>query len=206
MEIFEKSKELVKGGYQLGMAQENEEILELTEFLSDKNLYNIMEIGSKNGGTFYIFSKLATGKKISLDLPGSIHGGWTLNEHPYLGNVADKRNKWFEDNFDDVHMILADSHNQNTFSIVESRLDGELLDFLMVDGDHTYEGVKQDYEMYKQLVKPGGYIAFHDVNDTEYHRKRDVYVSKLWEELDGEKIEFNNNTHWAGIGVIKNVE
>ena len=199
-------KELVKEGYQLGMAQENEEILELTEFLFDKNLYNIMEIGSKNGGTFYIFSKLATGKKISLDLPGGIHGGWVLNEHPYLGNVADKRNKWFEDNFDDVYMILADSHTQNAFSIVESHLDGELLDFLMIDGDHTYEGVKQDYEMYKQLVKPGGYIAFHDVNDTEYHRRRDVYVSKLWKELDGEKIEFNSNTHWAGIGVIKNVK
>ena len=74
----------------------------------------------------------------------------------------------------------------------------------MIDGDHTYEGVKQDYEMYRHLVKDGGWIAFHDVNDTEHHRKRNVYVGKLWDELKGEKIEFNEKTHWAGIGIIKN--
>ena len=202
--ISGKSKELVKEGYQLGMAQESEEILGLTEFLLKNKPHNIMEIGSKYGGTFHIFSKIATGKKISLDLPGGIHGGWALNEHPYLGDVVKKRNKYFKENFDNVHIVLANSHETDTVYEIQSILDGDELDFLLIDGDHTYEGVKEDYEMYKHLVKDGGWIGFHDVNDTEHHRKINVYVAKFWSELVGEKIEFNENTHWAGIGIIKN--
>jgi len=33
---------------------------------------------------------------------------------------------------------------------------------LFPDGDHSYEGVKRDFEMYSPLVRPGGIIAFHD--------------------------------------------
>jgi len=77
------------------------------------------------------------------------------------------------------------------------------IDFLFIDGDHTYEGVRQDYEMYSPLVQKGGYIAFHDINDTERHRQRNVHVAEFWNELEGEKIEFNVHSDWAGIGVIK---
>ena len=35
--------------------------------------------------------------------------------------------------------------------------------FLFIDGDHTYEGVKKDFEMYRPLVKKGGLITFHDI-------------------------------------------
>tara|TARA_Y100000310_G_C20610080_1_gene777548 strand:- start:892 stop:1509 length:618 start_codon:yes stop_codon:yes gene_type:complete len=199
-----KSKELVKGGYQLGMAQETEEILQLTDFLLDNKPHNIMEIGSKYGGVFYIFSKIATGKKISLDLPGGVHGGWALNEHPYLGNVVEKRNRYFKNGFDNIHTVLANSHDIDTVHKIESILSGEELDFLLIDGDHTYEGVKQDYEMYKHLVKNDGWIGFHDINDTEHHRKINVNVGRFWNELNGDKVEFNNNTHWAGIGIIRN--
>jgi len=36
-------------------------------------------------------------------------------------------------------------------------------DFLFIDGDHTYEGVEGDFEMYSPLVRRGGIIAFHDI-------------------------------------------
>jgi hypothetical protein len=35
--------------------------------------------------------------------------------------------------------------------------------FLFIDGDHTYEGVKKDFEMYSPLIRKGGFIAFHDI-------------------------------------------
>jgi cephalosporin hydroxylase len=198
--------ELVNKSYTIGMAQHKEEILGLTKFLLKKKPHNIMEIGSKHGGTFNIFASIATGKKISLDLPGGIHGGWALNEHPYLGNVVEKRNMYFEEKFDDVYMVLGDSHDTDTLYEIQSILDGDELDFLLIDGDHTYEGVKQDYDMYKHLVKPGGYIALHDINDTEQHRDLNVYVCTLWDELEGNKKEFNVHKDWGGIGVIKNVK
>jgi hypothetical protein len=33
---------------------------------------------------------------------------------------------------------------------------------LFIDGDHRYEGVRRDFEMYSPLVGAGGLIAFHD--------------------------------------------
>jgi SAM-dependent methyltransferase len=38
------------------------------------------------------------------------------------------------------------------------------LDFLFIDGDHSYEGVLRDFTDWTPLLKPGGYLAFHDVS------------------------------------------
>jgi len=38
------------------------------------------------------------------------------------------------------------------------------VDFLFVDGDHSYEGLQEDWEVVKKLLKSGGTVAFHDVN------------------------------------------
>ena len=36
------------------------------------------------------------------------------------------------------------------------------LDLLFIDGDHSYEGVKADWDAYKSLLKPGAVVVFHD--------------------------------------------
>lgn len=40
-------------------------------------------------------------------------------------------------------------------------------DVLVIDGDHSFKGVKFDFENYAPMVRPGGYIVFddYDVND-----------------------------------------
>ena len=40
--------------------------------------------------------------------------------------------------------------------------DGIKPEFIMVDGDHSYEGVRQDAELYYDLLAPGGIMVFHD--------------------------------------------
>jgi predicted O-methyltransferase YrrM len=35
-------------------------------------------------------------------------------------------------------------------------------DFVFVDGDHTYEGLRRDWEGWSPLVAPGGIVALHD--------------------------------------------
>jgi cephalosporin hydroxylase len=37
------------------------------------------------------------------------------------------------------------------------------IDVLLIDGDHSYEGVKADYEKYMPFVKDGGVILIHDI-------------------------------------------
>ena len=93
----------------------------------------------------------------------------------------------------DMSFIRADSHNPDTLERVKSIFEEEI-DFLFIDGDHTYEGVKQDYEMYSPLVRSGGLVGFHDVMyDTE------IQVNRYFKEIDALKKRIDL-TH--GIGIV----
>jgi hypothetical protein len=63
------------------------------------------------------------------------------------------------------------------------------VDMLHIDGDHSYEGVKSDYEKWKHLVKSGGMIVFHDIKDSKLHVKQNCGVPKFWKEIRGESYE-----------------
>ena len=52
------------------------------------------------------------------------------------------------------------------------------LDFLFLDGDHSYPVAKFDYIHYGSLVRPGGLIALHDVLDRPTSQ-----VARLWREI-----------------------
>jgi predicted O-methyltransferase YrrM len=41
------------------------------------------------------------------------------------------------------------------------------LDLLFIDGDHSYEGVKADWEAYKSFLHPGSIVIFHDIGWAE---------------------------------------
>lgn len=51
-------------------------------------------------------------------------------------------------------------------------------DLLIIDGDHSYDGVAYDFEHYVDLVKPGGYIIFDDYNSTDWPEVR-TYVDDV---------------------------
>jgi predicted O-methyltransferase YrrM len=61
------------------------------------------------------------------------------------------------------------------------------IDFLFIDGDHTYAGVKSDFELFQRWVKPEGVIAFHDTLWNHYrghkHYRPDIGVPAFVEEL-----------------------
>ena len=42
------------------------------------------------------------------------------------------------------------------------------IDYLHIDADHSYEGVKKDFELYSKLLNPNGIISIHDT-DQNYH-------------------------------------
>ena len=56
-----------------------------------------------------------------------------------------------------VKFVVSDSSEYG------KEYDGEPFDLLIVDGDHTYEGVKKDIDSWWDHVRPGGIIFFHDV-------------------------------------------
>jgi len=48
--------------------------------------------------------------------------------------------------------------------IDELKSSTDTLNFLFIDGDHSYEGVKKDWNLYKQFLKKGSIVAFHDIS------------------------------------------
>ena len=78
--------------------------------------------------------------------------------------------------------IIGDSKSPETLNRLKEKLKGRPINLLFIDGDHTYEGVKRDYEIYAPLAKD--IIVLHDVI---------IYkssVAKFWNEL----IEENKKT------------
>ena len=184
----------------LGAVQIPQELQELFQMIEGLEPTNVMEIGSEAGGTFYLWCKLAKGIKISLDLPTGTSGSGRFAAEMALAS----RTKMFKSWATDVHVVTGDSHLPDTWHDVNDILRDQKLDFLFIDGDHSYEGVKKDYEDYRYFVKEGGLIGFHDINDTEYHRKHGCYVANFWNELEGDKREINQRAHWGGVGLLRN--
>jgi cephalosporin hydroxylase len=184
------------------MVQVPEEIAVLVELVRELRPKNILEIGSESGGTFYLWCRLAAigGLKISLDLPTGASGSCRYSNPMALAERT-TRFKSFSAN---VHVVTGDSHEQNSWRAIDDILGRgrEKLDFLFIDGDHSAEGVKLDYEDYRKFVRPGGMIAFHDIKDTDYHRTRGCFVADFWKEIEGEKREIVGGECWGGIGVV----
>jgi predicted O-methyltransferase YrrM len=178
--------------------QTRSEIIQLLDLVRKNNCRYVMEIGTYRGGTLFLFSRMADAKAtvISVDYPMTFMGHlYRILQGPILRRFASRGQSIF--------LLRNNSHKLQTVDSVRKILNGRKLDFLFIDGDHSYEGVKQDFEMYKGLVKEGGFLAFHDICPGP---SPSIQVSKLWQELKGQfnVSEFIDASagHTAGIGVV----
>ncbi len=179
--------------------QVRSEIISLAELVKELKPKTVLEIGTADGGTLFLFSRLADpgAKVISIDLPGGEFGGgypaWKISLY-----------KSFFLPFQRLYLLRENSHFVSTREQVKGIIGTTPIDFLFIDGDHTYEGVKKDFEMYSPLVKEGGVIAFHDI--ALHPPEKNCDVRRFWEEIkksDSEEFIENPNQKWAGIGVYR---
>lgn len=118
----------------------------------------MLEIGTARGGSLFAFARACANDAhvLSVDLPhGAFGGGYPRWRIPLYRSFAGPSQR--------LDLIRADSHDPATFAEVKARLGGRPLDFLFIDGDHTYAGVRADFERYRTLVRPGGLVGFHDI-------------------------------------------
>ena len=145
-------------GMSIAPSQIECEITELLRLIKGIEPRAIIEVGTASGGTLFLFTRMASAdaKVISVDLPkGKFGGGYPVWKSGLF--------KSFARNAQTVCLIRADSHKLETLHEVRKMLDHRPVDLLFIDGDHTYEGVRKDFEMYSPLVRNGGIIAFHDI-------------------------------------------
>ena len=178
-----------------GLMQNVPEILGLVEYISERNPRFVCEIGTFEGGTNFLLSQgIPTVKQmIGVDL--------------FVQHTTQLR--YYCKNDRKVNFLNGSSYAAETVQKVEAILNGEKLDFLFIDGDHRYEGVKSDFLAYKHLVKEGGIIAFHDIapdHKTRYGKDTGMWagdVPVFWERLKQAYThkEFVQNPDQDGLGI-----
>jgi cephalosporin hydroxylase len=179
--------------------QVRKELRNFAEAVAEIDPETVCEIGTARGGSYYVWTRaLDATNHLSIDLPsGRFGGGHSRRRAEFLNEVCGRPG--IEQTF-----LRGDSHAPETVTHVEERLAGRDIDFLFIDGDHTYEGAKGDFERYAPLVAEGGLIAFHDIVDIEHDPNCEV--DRLWRELRDEyetsEIIADPGQDRGGVGLV----
>jgi predicted O-methyltransferase YrrM len=178
--------------------QRKDEFCSFIDFLNRHKISVIVEIGTADSGTHLLLSELVYSQKTMVAIDLEIRNRKSLSA--------------INSNNDNRLYIEGSSHSGETHSQLLSLLKNKKIDLLFIDGDHSYEGVKKDFEIYKSFVSNKGIIAFHDIVPDSFSRtgvKTSSYVGevpKFWSEIkkDYKYEEFieSKDQDGCGIGVI----
>lgn len=185
-------------GISISPFQNRDEIAALFKVVEEIAPRTVVEIGTGYGGTLFLFATVASpdAVMVSVDLPPSILG----RGYP---EWKEQLYKSFARNGQKVDLVRGDSHHSSSVEAVTQCLNGRQVDVLFIDGDHTYEGVKIDFERYSPMVRKGGLIVFHDI--TPSLKNAEIEVPRFWNELrrlyENSEIKFQQDE--AGIGILR---
>jgi hypothetical protein len=153
----------------------------------------LVELGTHNGNSFFAFcqSVLDTGSQTRCCAVDT----WEGDEH--AGNYNNKVYEEVLRHIQSKYSVFSELIRASFDSAVDRFEDGTI-DLLHIDGLHTYEAVKHDFETWRPKLSQTGVILFHDT----CVRDRGFGVWKLWSELTSEYPNYFEFTHSYGLGVL----
>lgn len=158
----------------------------------------IVELGSFYGCSSFAFLQAIK----DFTLPCTFYAvdtweGDVFTKHDYqediYGSFMEVKDRIFPDQ--KVHVMRM------TFDEAVNSFEDASIDLLHIDGSHTYEAVKHDFQTWRKKVKPDGAIFFHDIGDDRLNGKH-LGSHIFWEEL---KKEYSNTLEFPfsfGLGVL----
>lgn len=155
--------------------QNQVEFFTFLRYFKELDPKHVVEIGSFFGGTLYHFIKevkLESISSIDLHIPESD------GRYQQMIDSKAKWNEWEREFGIEIKRYIGDSKDEAIIQSVynlygkfeEDDMEGShkncnegVVDMLFIDGDHSYEGLKADFENYFGIVKKGGIIVIHDI-------------------------------------------
>jgi cephalosporin hydroxylase len=177
----------------VGPVQHLSEITGLLTLAQENRTVVVGEIGAQDAGTSVMFSRvLQPDTLVVMDL--YVKNRWRLRRAAPRGQR--------------IHVIDGNSTHPLTVMRLRRKLRGRTFDLLLIDGDHRWAGVRQDFLIYREFVRDGGLIAFHDICEIRDHETgwagdvpafwrlvRTIYDSNEFVESTGQQ--------GLGIGVVR---
>lgn len=161
----------------------------MTEIAKPKCL---VELGTHNGVSFLAFCQAT--QTLSLDTKCFAIDTWEGDEMAgYYGQeVFDELRAYHDSHYAKFSNLL-----RMTFDAGVDYFSDGSIDLLHIDGLHTYEAVKHDFENWLIKLSPNAIVIFHDTNVHE----NDFGVWRYWEELKQKYMNFEFY-HGHGLGVL----
>jgi GT2 family glycosyltransferase len=154
-----------------------------------------VELGTHGGNSYFAFCQSVKENQTNTLCYAVDH--WKGDQHTfeYEGDkIFSKVNDYNLSHYSKFSKLL-----RMNFDDALNEFEDASVDLLHIDGFHTYEAVKHDFESWLPKLAPGAIVLFHDTQVKE----RDFGVYKLWQELTKiypNHIEF---THSYGLGVLQ---
>jgi predicted O-methyltransferase YrrM len=184
---------------QLRPWQHQGELLALARELGRRRPKTILEIGTAAGGTLLLSTRLADANAaiFSIDLPSGPYGGgypeWKMPLYRSFAKAGQR-----------IELIRGDSHSDEVFGVLQRLLEDRRIDYLFIDADHSYEGVRRDFEMYSALLAEGAMVAFHDIamNESGPDRLVPAYWKEIKNRYESREIIADPDQGDCGLGVL----
>lgn len=135
----------------------------------------ILEIGSARGGFIYLLSAvLGNSESTFITIDPFLKGTkYEKQFTTYKDTINKLKHFYLKNNY--MH-IRGKSTSKKTMDSLRKYLGGKKVDFLFVDGDHTYKSVLNDWKNYGYFLDKNGLAAFHDI--VAYKE-----VNKAWKKI-----------------------
>ena len=150
-----------------------------------------VELGVHNGMSFFAGCQVA--EHLQTETECVAVDSWVGDPHASFhdSSVFDEFKKNLSRDYPGAYFI------QGMFSHARDCFDDELIDLLHIDGYHTYDAVKEDFDTWLSKMSDTGIIIFHDINVHE----RNFGVWQFWRELR-ERYLALSFMHSHGLGVL----
>jgi Methyltransferase domain len=152
----------------------------------------VVELGVHTGNSYAAFCQAVQHTGLSTRCFGV--DSWTGDPHAgfYSEDVYTEIAAWHDARYAQFSRLI-----RSTFDEAIGKFSPGTIDLLHIDGLHTYEVVRHDFETWRSRLSSQAIVLLHDTNV----RERDFGVWRLWEELSARHPSFEF-VHGHGLGVL----